>query len=108
VRQTSSSICDSSGQQYAGLAAKNGHGLPKRSGESQIELPTEEAMRVDDTVTEQELRQAYTESGIWNLGITFRQALDSAAIYTGLIGCVKSVRKKAQRHHQQHLQPRLI
>ena len=65
-------------------------------------------MQVDDTVTEQELRQAYTDSGIWNLGITFRQALDSAAIYTSLVGCVKSVRKKAQRYRQQHLQPRLI
>lgn len=65
-------------------------------------------MQIDDTVTEQELRQAYTDSGIWNLGITFRQALDTASIYASLIGRVKSVRKKAQRYRQSNLQLQLI
>ncbi len=65
-------------------------------------------MQIDDTVTEQELRQAYTDSGIWNLGITFRQAIDSAPLYIGLIGYVKSIRKKAQRHRQSNLQLQLI
>lgn len=65
-------------------------------------------MRVDDTVTEQELRRAFRDSGLWNQGITFAQAISISMIYTGLIGHVKAVRKLAKRANQQHMQPRLI
>lgn len=65
-------------------------------------------MRVDDTVTEQELRRAFRDSGLWNLGYTFGQALGISMIYTGLVGRVKAVRKLAKRENQQHMQPRLI
>lgn len=65
-------------------------------------------MQIDDTVTEQALRQAYTNSGIWNLGITFKQALNSAPLYIGLVGHVKSVRKTAGTYRNQPLQPQLI
>lgn len=65
-------------------------------------------MQVDDTVTEQELRRAFRDSGLWNLGYSFRQALSISMIYTGLLGRVKAVRKLAKRANQQHMQPRLI
>lgn len=65
-------------------------------------------MQIDETVTEQELRQAYRHSGLWNLGVTFRQALDTSMFNIALVGYVKAVRKLAKRQHQPHLQPRLL
>ncbi|WP_396190216.1 hypothetical protein [Flavobacterium sp.] len=65
-------------------------------------------MQVDDTVTEQELRRAFRDSGLWNLGYTFSQALGISMIYTSLVGRVKAVRKLAKRHQQPNLQPRLL
>lgn len=65
-------------------------------------------MQIDDTVTEQELRQAYNDAGLWRQGMSFVQAKSEALIYWGLVRQAKAARKAAERYRQQHLQPRLI
>lgn len=66
-------------------------------------------MQIDDTaVTEQELRQAYNDAGLWRQGMSFVQAKSEALIYWGMVLQAKAARKAAERYRQQHLQPRLI
>lgn len=65
-------------------------------------------MQIDDTVTEQELRQAYNDAGLWRQGMTYGQAKSKVLIYWGLVRQAKAARKAAERYRQQHLQPRLI
>ena len=66
-------------------------------------------MQIDDTaVTEQELRQAYNDAGLWRQGMTFCQAKNKVLVYWGLVRQAKATRKAAERYRQQHLQPRLI
>lgn len=65
-------------------------------------------MQIDDTVTEQELRQAYNDAGRWRQGMTYGQAKSKVLIYWGLVRQAKAARKAAERYRQQHLQPRLI
>lgn len=66
-------------------------------------------MQIDDTVvTEQELRQAYNDAGLWRQGMTFGQATSKGLVYSGLVIQVRAARKAAERYRQQHLQPRLI
>lgn len=66
-------------------------------------------MQIDDTVvTEQELRQAYNDAGLWRQGMTFGQAKSKVLVYWGLVRQVRAARKTAEAYRQQHLQPRLI
>ena len=66
-------------------------------------------MQIDDTaVTEQELRQAYNDAGLWRQGMSFVQAKSKVLVYWGLVRQALAARKAAERYRQQHLQPRLI
>jgi len=65
-------------------------------------------MQIEETVTEQELRQAYKDAGLWRQDMTFGEAKSKVLIYWGLVRQAKVARQAAERYRQQHLQPRLI